>query len=205
MGYDVTMKLALDFDGVLSDTIQSWVNKYNQVHYADLDKDLITHRDIDMWGFYKKFDMTLDECFDYFNMAWSDWQNLKPQENHLPQKTKMLNNILEVDVVTAVVPEYLENIRKWLDWNQIVYGELIHSNDKEKLDYDIYVDDADRNIQKVYDAGKIGLLYNQAWNRDMKSVEKLSFDSNSGMIRRVYNMYDVIDVVRDLVNEEQTD
>ena len=66
------------------------------------------------------------------------------------------------------------------------------------MDYDIYVDDADKNIEKVYNAGKIGLLYNQAWNRDMKEKPWMCFNTDGGMIKRVYNMYHVIDTVRNM-------
>jgi len=193
----VELKLALDFDGVLSDTIQSWVDHWNKDHKDDLSKDLFTHRDVDMWGFYTKLGITLDECFKYFDKAWGDWKNLQPQERHLTQKTKMLNNLVDVDIVTAVQPEHLEDIRNWLSVHDIRYNKLVHSNDKEKLPYDIYIDDADRNIQKVFEAGKIGLLYNQAWNTDTYNAVA---DDHSGMITRVYNLYHAIDIVRGIVS-----
>lgn len=165
-----------------------------------MSKDLITHRDIDEWGFYTKFDMTLNECFDYFSKAWGDWKNLHPTERHLKQKTKMLNNLCSVDVVTAVIPEHMDDIRKWLDYNNIIYGDLVRSTEKEKLDYDIYIDDASKNIIKIYEAGKIGLLYNQAWNRDVQN--QVTVDPTkpyNAKIERIYNLYHAIDVIRTLV------
>jgi len=160
-----------------------------------LSKDQITNRDVDKWGFYEKFDMSLDECFEIFSLAWSNWRELKPMEPHLAQKTKMLQNLVEVDVVTAVQPEHLDDVRQWLEWNKISYRHLVHSHTKHELDYDIYIDDATRNIQAVCDSGKIGLLMNQPWNRDMND----NYDpKGTGGIRRVYNMYHAIDVVREL-------
>lgn len=189
------MKLALDFDGCISDTMQSWVDKYNQKYYGDLTKDLITHRDIDVWAFYKKMGMTLDECMDIFSMAWSDWKNLEPMERHLAQKTKMLSNLCSVDIVTAVRPENLPDVKNWLAFHKISYGELVHSNEKEKLDYDIYIDDSESNAMKMLTAGKLVLLYNQPWNRN---VPNTIFGEVSS-INRVYNMYHAIDIVRNIV------
>jgi len=121
--------------------------------------------------------------------------NLKPMEPHLKQKTKMLNNLAPVDIVTAVQPEHLEDIEKWLKYHNITYNNLVHSNAKHELDYDIYIDDAEKNIQAVFDAGKIGLILNQPWNRDMSEKNY----ADGGKIIRVYNLYHTIDVVREIV------
>lgn len=186
-------KLALDFDGVLSDTTNSWVNAYNE---RFLDKPKITSRHIDEWESYKKLGITLDECFELFSEAWSDWRNLKPLEPHLKQKTKMLSNIIDVDIVTAVQPNHLGDIEKWLTYHQISYNEIVHSHAKHELGYDIYIDDAVRNIMKVVESGKYGLIMNQPWNRELN--DNYSY-SGINMIRRVYNMYHAIDVVRELI------
>jgi len=202
------MKISLDFDGVISDTINSWVDKYNNIYAYDLQTDFITSRDIDKWGFYEKLNISQDTCFDIFSMAWGDWMNLKPMEPHLKQKTKMLNNLAPVDIVTAVQPEHLEDIEKWLKYHNITYNNLVHSTAKHELDYDIYIDDAVKNIQAVFDAGKHGLLLNQPWNVDMRDQQKPVMISNTkykiqGSITRVYNLYHAIDVVRDIVNDKQ--
>ena len=196
------MKLALDFDGTLSDTIQSWVHEYNKAYYKDTSKPIITHRDIDQWAFYKNLNISLEECFVYFSRAWNNWEGLRPLEPHLEQKTKMLNNMIDVDIVTAVSSPYIPNIEKWLKYHEIHYGKIVRSLEKEKLDYDIYIDDSSRNIQNVFDAGKIGLLYNQPWNRELFNrinIPSKTKPINYSKIKRVYNMYNAIDVVRELV------
>lgn len=197
------MRLALDFDGVLSDTINSWIDKYNQIYTYDLKKDFITSRYVEHWNFFEGLGLTQEQGFDIFSMAWSDWKNLKPMEPHLKQKTKILHNLVDVDIVTAVQPDNLNDISQWLDWHHISYRNIVHSHAKHELDYDIYIDDASRNIQDVFNSGKIGLLMNQPWNRDMKDQIDINVDySVGGKIQRVYNLYHAIDIVREIVKKE---
>ncbi len=186
------MKIALDFDGVLSHTMKSWVKNYNK-SYSDKYNKQISVRDIDKWAFYESWGMGKEECFDIFDQCWQDWEKLEPLEQDLWQKTKMLCNLGEVDIVTSVSERWLPEIECWLQCQGIHYNKLVHSDTKADLDYDVYIDDSQMNIERVVGAGKIALMLNQPWNREVLTTDK---------IIRVYNLYHAIDVIRELQGNE---
>ncbi len=151
---------------------------------------------IDQWGFYEPLGITIEECMEIFEEAWRDWNLLEPMEQDMWQKTHMLCNLGKTDIVTNARPSAEESIKKWLVEHNIEYNELIFSKEKWKLDYDVYIDDSPSNLQKVFDEGKVALIYNQPWNRHVEEFE-ISLNHN-GRIQRVYNLYDAIDVIRSL-------
>lgn len=187
------MNIALDFDGVLSHTMKRWVMIHQQKGGQ------ITLRDVDVWAFYEKFDMTKDECFAIFDEVWGDWENLIPLEHDLDQKTKMLGNLGHLDVVTTVSEPFIPQITKWLDRENVTYKNVIHSTEKHKLDYDIYIDDAVKNAEKMLDAGKTVLLYNQPWNHYYD--DNVIDTKTGGELYRVYNLYHAIDKIRELTGQ----
>lgn len=178
------MKIALDFDGVLSHTMKRWVAIYNGKPNKHAD---ITIRDINEWAFFENWGMSVDECFEIFDECWNGWENLEPMEQDQWQKTKMLCNIGEVDIVTTVNESALPSIEKWLKHHDIRYNKIVHSKKKHELNYDVYIDDSPKNILEMEQAGKNVLAYNQPWNRHIK---------DSHYVTRVYNLYHAIDVLR---------
>ena len=187
------MKIALDFDGVLSHTMKSWVKRYNKRKDKHAN---ISVRDIDKWAFYESWGMTKEECFDIFDECWGDWRKLEPLEPDQWQKTKMLCNLGEMDIVTAVTEKFLPNIESWAICKGLHYNKIIHSSNKTDLDYDIFIDDSPKNIQEIFDAHKLALMYNQPWNRNVEELQ-----NHKGGIIRIYNLYHAIDVIREYVKQ----
>ncbi len=180
------MKIALDFDGVLSHTMKRWVEIFNE-KYSKKYSRMITIRDINEWAFFEDWGMDKDEAFEIFDQCWENWDKLEPLETDLWQKTKMLCNIGEVDIVTSVNPQWMPHIRSWLEKHGVHFNKVLHSKEKHKLDYDVYIDDSPQNIREMAEAGKWVLMINQPWNRGVKE---------EGKIVRCYNLYHVIDVLR---------
>lgn len=190
------MKLALDFDNVLAHTTQLWVEICN--HRSNGAK-IINVRDVDEWDFWRKMGLSHEEAFTIFDITWESWRQIPPLEPELYQKTKMLRNLVDkMDVVTSVKEGHTVAIHSWLAKYNIEYDEVIFTQNKHLLDYDIYIDDSPDNAIKIYRENKQCLLYNQPWNR--KVIDRIG--SIMG-IRRVYNLYHAIDVVRDLVERRK--
>lgn len=189
------MKIALDFDGVLSHTMKSWVRICNGLNN---NVKPLTMRDIDVYEFFNKWDMTLKECFEIFDIAWSEWEKLEPLEQDIGQKTHILCNLGKTDIVTNVTKKWQESIRMWLKCQGVEYSELVFSRDKWELNYDVYIDDAAHNAERIVEAGNICLLYNQPWNRHINTKDGYKYN-NGGQIYRVYSLYHAIDVIKDLM------
>lgn len=184
------MRISLDFDGVLSHTMKSWVLKYNEKYGAN-----ITTRAVERWSFFEDFGLGVKDAFVIFEEAWSDIQKLEPLEQDIWQKTKMLSNIGQLDVVTNVNVNMAANIKKWLDKYGVVRNKLVFSEKKWELDYDVFIDDSPDNILKIIKNGKIALVYNQPWNRH---IDDQGVYEGSGLVYRVYNLYHAIDMIKSL-------
>ena len=182
------MKIALDFDNVLAHTTQLWVEICN---HRNNGAKMITTRDVESWDFWKNMGLDKEEAFQIFDICWSAWRQIPSLEHEPEQKTKMLNNLGEVDIVTSVKPDHSIDIRMWLEKFNVHFNELVFSKEKYKLNYDLYIDDSPDNAIEISKAGKICLLYNQPWNREIKESENIS---------RVYNLYHAIDTIRDIID-----
>lgn len=194
------MRISLDFDGVLSHTMKSWVNNCN---ILDNNVPEITLKDIDRWAFFEKWGMEWPEALEIFKMCWTDTDNLDPMEHDLAQKVRLLKKLGTVDVVTSVDPICKHFIEYWLIRKGIEYDGLRFVSIKEELDYDVFIDDSPVNAMKIFNAGKDVLLYNQPWNRNIPN----SFCTDKGTgeewsITRVYNLYHAIDVIRSKYEEK---
>lgn len=176
------MRIALDFDGVMSHTMNSWCVEANKLLGTNY-----SIRDIKQWEFFNDFGMPMDKAFEIFDLAWSKPDMLLPLEQDLWQKTKMLNNIGTVDIVSAVPEKHKESIAIWLQKHGIRYNDLILTQKKCDLDYGVFIDDSPSNAQKLEKQNKNLLLYNQPWNRHLH---------DNLYRKRIYNLYHAIDVLK---------
>lgn len=155
------LKIALDFDSVLSDTMVRWIHVFNTKKNTTLTKN-----DVLSWTFWNDFGISIDEAFNIFEEVWSDWKNLPSTENNIVDSVKKLANISHVDIVTDVQESHLQYIKMWLNDKGIIYENFVSSNGtKTNLDYDVFIDDSPSIAQKASQIGKICLLYDQPWNR----------------------------------------
>lgn len=192
------MKLAIDFDNVLAHTTHLWVEICN---HRDNGARNISVRDVEKWDFWKDLGLDNKEAFDIFDITWESWEKIPPIESEIQQKTKMLSNLFEgkIDVVTSVKEGHKVAVHSWLAKHGIYYRDVVFSEKKHKLDYDIYIDDSPYNAIDIYKNKKLCLLYNQPWNREIPN--------KSGSIvgiRRVYNLYHAIDIIRDIIGRNGT-
>jgi len=178
------LKVALDFDSVLSDTMVRWVELFNEKKGTKL-----TKKDVVSWSFWNDFGITMDEAFNIFKEAWSDWKNLPPTEDKISDKVKKLANISTVDVVTHVRNSHLQYVKKWLKNNDIFYEKFVSvQGDKVDLSYDVYIDDSPNVAQKSSQVGKECLLYDQPWNHEItgKKITRIkSLDDAFMFIKKI--------------------
>ena len=166
------MRISLDFDGTLSNTMGSWLRFYNKDHP---DKKLY-YNDIQQWDFNKKLGMSTDEFFEYLKKCWSNWEDLEPVESHLDTYVGEIQQHHKVDVVTSVLPSHVRFVKKWLKHYDIPYNKLLQSEDKLKMPYNLYIDDRPdlfSSLLKSYELlevthkNKYGIMYRQPWNSEM--------------------------------------
>lgn len=178
------MKIALDFDGVLSHTMKSWVNEFNILHPSKK----TTIKDIQQWAFFEHepFNINFDEAFEIFDYCWKHWENLDALEVDQDWKVEELGKLGKLDIVTSVVKNK-EGVRKWLAEHKIPFNDIVYVQKKWELKYDYFIDDSPSNAQHIKDEGKVCILYDQLWNKDVVT---------NGKIKRAYSLNHAYDIIK---------
>jgi uncharacterized protein len=191
------MKLAIDFDGVLCNTIQKWIEIFNSDYSKKYHNLKLSYNQIAEFDFYKKFNITHDDSRQIFQTCWESWDTLQPIEFFLDQKTKKLSELCDgMDIVTANDSINKEYLVKFLQKYSIKYDDIVFEENKESLHYDIFIDDSPINAQKILDSGKSVFLYNQPWNQNIVELEPKLDNIKNVQISRVYNLDHTIHILQ---------
>ncbi|MEM0450808.1 MAG: hypothetical protein QXO17_04490 [Nitrososphaerota archaeon] len=159
------MRIALDLDGVLADTIRVWLRIWNEQRFPKL-----TYESIDSWDFWRKLGISEAEFAEIFSRAWQKWEEIPPAEEGLSEKVMRLSELGRVDVVTGRPAEERERVAMWLRRHRISYRNLVMGvTDKVKLGYDVYIDDSPIVATEGSRTGRTVLLRDQPWNRFVRS------------------------------------
>lgn len=183
------LKIALDVDGVLADTIRSWLKLCNERFGLNL-----LYEQIDHWNFWKDVGITQQDFEKLFNEAWSDWKSMPPTEDKLSAKVEFLKGFGEVDIVTGRSLDTMGYVKRWLNMHRIKSNRIVlvePDEAKGSLDYDVFIDDSPLNAVDAAERGKTALIYDQPWNRHVGQRENLlrvkSLSEASSMIRSMFN------------------
>lgn len=173
----MVLKIALDLDGVLADSISVWLAIWNASKGSSLKLE-----DVKCWDFWKELGITSSEFHRIFYEAWKNWKSIQPTEPNIVHKVIMLEELGKVDIVTSRPKNTRLYVLKWLEKHGLGNKDVVFvKSDKSKLDYDVYIDDSPINAEEAASAGKYVALYDRPWNRHVKETDK---------IRRVINLDD---------------
>jgi uncharacterized HAD superfamily protein len=188
------MKIAIDIDGVLIDIIIRYCEIYNERFGTNYQK-----KDITTWDFFKDWNITEEAAFNIFYEIYADSMKVPFIDEDAPEIMKTLNELYDIDIVSARLPEYRSSIVEKLNFHNICEGvqyiELILLHHKPydiklKQKYDVYVDDNPNLVEPIKDLeDRILLLYDQPWNQ--KSICEHN-------VHRVYDWNEVLRKIKDL-------
>jgi uncharacterized protein len=162
-----TKTFALDFDSVLADTMVIWVKEYNERRHTS-----ITKNDIYAWDISKILPITHEEISKLFNYVWEyRWQEIPPCE---PNQNSTIENIhksgFRISILTRRERPTVSYVARWLDHHDIFSDDLIFVYDampKSEYPFDFILDDSPINLIDIT-APKIGILFDQPWNKDFQ-------------------------------------
>jgi 5'(3')-deoxyribonucleotidase len=150
------MKIAVDVEGVLADS--------HAVARKEMSKEILNS-----WGFPDKD--TEEKFLNLLSNEWhNNWENINKVTETASYGVKILNSLYHVDIVTART-DADDEILNWLDQNNIEYEGFVSTKTyKERLGYDIYIDDNPHMVGKDIDL----YLHDQPWNRDSNANNRVN-------------------------------
>ncbi len=157
------LRIALDVDGVLADTMRLWLRLWNKRSGQKLGYDELVE-----WDFWKRLRISGEEFMELMKKAWTMWRELPPTEPNLSKKVSMLKSFGRVDIVTARPREVEKYTLRWLEAHRIPYDGYIwmrSSGVKATLDYDVFIDDSPLMVDGCAMRARLLLLYDRPWNR----------------------------------------
>lgn len=174
------MKIGIDFDNILSNTTETYINLYNKITNSNYEMKDIT--DYNMSIFlpinHKKI----------INDLWLNnelWDNIKPIEDS-QKYIEMLSKEHELYIITATNIENANIKYKWIRKNYpyINPKNFIVCNDKQMVNVNIMIDDC---IDNLSNSTYKGVLLDYPWNQCK------CLDNN---IVRVYNWEQIYEVIK---------
>jgi uncharacterized HAD superfamily protein len=181
----VNLRIAVDLDGVLADTIAPFciiLNKRHETHF--------TPQSFVQWHAWETAQITKEEFFRTLDESWFDWKTIPPTEENLRSKVRELGRFGRVDIVTGRSQETVQPAISWLHYHEISYDNFVRTDStsaKATLDYDIFIDDApELMILLASSLDRSGILYSQPWNQ------------NSPLLPRIHRVHNWNEIPRKL-------
>lgn len=190
----MTIRIALDFDGVLAD-----------LHWTVQQKTTLKHSDFDTWLLDNgpKLDLFLDRVEDVWDYHASD---VPPVDPDIDEHVETLSGLGQIDIVTNTCASD-ETVEWWLSEHGIEYGThyngivRAHEQDKEKREleqYNMFIDD---NPNMAYDVDLLYLIDRPYTPDDIETYVigdvPCVTHTSSNVVARAGGLDDVIQDIRD--------
>lgn len=184
------MRIAVDLDGVLADTMVTVCHILNMKRSTRLKPE-----SFDRWKAWQTAGISKEEFFRALDESWFQWENVPPTEQELDVKVGRLLEFGSVDIVTGRSLATVDDANSWLKKHLIPFNSFVRTNDSTKakviLDYDLYVDDSAELMSLI--ASRLqgsGILYLRPWNRkspDMPRIFKAQgWDQIPDIVKRLH-------------------
>lgn len=202
------MKIGVDIDGVIADSLNTWVRELNR-HFAQ-DKKL---EDIVFYQFEKIYNVSWEEMDRFFRTNQELLlTNLAPVEQ-AAEILRRLKDDHDLMLITARPEQYRYLTEKWLREHGIVYDNLVMTNFGDKschcksMDIEIFIEDSLENALSIYQAGIPVILFDAPYNQGplpKGMLRKKNWQEiYQALINRERKMFPVFPSGRNLVFQEE--
>lgn len=166
------MIIAVDVDNVLCPLNERWLEMYNE----DCD-DCVMLKDITGWEIHKFLTKRPNDDSIYAYLQHPNlYKDLEPYEGALEGVRQLREDGHDVIFITACVLGGIDNKLNWLadtgftnrrNNGRHVGKDVIIANDKWRVNADVLIDDRASTILKWHDMERLGIVFDQPWNRNV--------------------------------------
>jgi uncharacterized HAD superfamily protein len=167
------MRIAVDLDGVLADTMFTVCQILNKRKSTKFTVDSFVR-----WRAWEIAGITKDEFFRALDEAWFSWEAIPPTEENLAKHVAKLGEFCTVDIVTGRSPMTVPHANYLLNQYQIPFHSFVRTDNtttaKLSLNYDLYIDDSAELMALL--ASKLqatGILYLRPWNNSSPEMPRV--------------------------------
>jgi 5'(3')-deoxyribonucleotidase len=166
------LKIAVDLDGVLAESMLVWCERANKEFGTRLGME-----DLDSWSSWKRFPISKDDFYRILDESWDEWPEIPPTEPQIAKKVALIEKFGDLDIVTGRSKRTVEAARSWVDNQKVRYRRFVRVlgwRDKILLGYDVYIDDAPDLMPLIsHSPTAWGVLYERPWNKSVRDMPKV--------------------------------
>ena len=166
------LKIAVDLDGVLAESMLVWCDRANKEFGTQLNME-----DLDSWSSWKRFSISKDDFYRLLDETWIDWEQIPPTESGIADKVRRIEKFGDIDIVTGRSKGTEDAAKRWVENQKVRYRQFVRVagwRDKILLNYDVYIDDAPDLMPLVsHSPTAWAILYDRPWNRDVPRMPKV--------------------------------
>jgi len=168
----LVLRIAVDLDGVLADTMVNFCRILNQRHSTQF-----TVNSFVQWDAWQIAHIPKDEFFRTLDEAWFEWENIPAVDDHIGEAVERIRRFGRVDVVTGRSQVTVQAAMNWLKEHKIPYDAFVRTEStkaKARLSYDVFIDDSAELMCLIASSpDKCGILYTQPWNRNAGDMQRV--------------------------------
>jgi 5'(3')-deoxyribonucleotidase len=159
------LKIAVDVDNVLADTIAEFCHRASQELHQTISKDQIRSPLI-----LGSVPLSAERVFAILDNIWVEYEKLPHTEPNLSTKLKKLGNLgHEICIATSRPFRSVKYVKAWLELMKIEYTNFFAlggNRSKESVEADVLIDDDPKHIREFISSSTYhkGFLYVQPWN-----------------------------------------
>jgi 5'(3')-deoxyribonucleotidase len=174
------MKIGVDLDEILSDTLTSVLEYYNSVHGTNLKRDeFVSYNYWEIWGGTKENAVKLIE--DYYKTNY--FKNIKPIAGAKENLEKLKSEGYELFVITGRSDKYKKGTKDWLtEYYPNIFSDIFFANtfdidntDTKKSDIciknniPILIEDDPHHLADCVQAGIKTIVLDCPWNKNFQA------------------------------------
>jgi len=102
------LKIAVDLDGVLAESMLVWCERANREFGTHLNME-----DLDSWSSWSRFGISKDDFYRLLDESWIDWEQVPPTEPGVADKVARIEKFGDIDIVTGRSKGTEEAAKSW--------------------------------------------------------------------------------------------